>query len=546
MVYSPHFPPAPLNWSGPLTDDAVSFVNTVTEAVRPLHRSYTEALWEAATTGKDEANTREKQAQAKLMRFWADPERFARAEALDEGGHEDPLVDRSLRAIYLSAAKAQQDEEIIEQLTELEAEVRSAYYNYRAEIDGERLSDNELVEILSESTNSDEVERAWQASKEVGTQVADRVRDLARTRNRAARSAGYRDHFEKALLLNEIDEEELFTLLSDLDEMTAPLFRELKAQIDRDRAQRFGVAVDELGPWHYGDRFFQEAPEMADGGLETAFKGSDPVALARKTYGGWGLQVDDILERSDLYAREGKNQHAFCLDIDREGDIRTLNNLEPNYRWVSTLHHELGHAVYDKYIDRSLPWMLRTPSHTLSTEAMALLAETVFWEPDWISQALGTSPAEAENLASQAAERDRAGGLVFTRWVLVMTNFERALYADPEQDLDSLWWSLKDRYQRLRKPPGRKAPDWAAKYHVALAPVYYQNYELGHLFMAQVRQKLSEEVGAFVGDHEVGAWLESKLFAPGAREPWSAHVVSATGQPLDPHAFVSGLKAASP
>ena len=61
--------------------------------------------------------------------------------------------------------------------------------------------------------------------------------------------------------------------------------------------------------------------------------------------------------------------------------------------------------------------------------------------------------------------------LVFTRWVLVMNAFERALYADPEGDLDTTWWELVSRYQGITPPDGRRAPDWAAKIHIAAAPV---------------------------------------------------------------------------
>ena len=80
-----------------------------------------------------------------------------------------------------------------------------------------------------------------------------------------------------------------------------------------------------------------------------------------------------MLERSDLYPRDGKNQHAFCADIDRRHDVRVLANCEPGGRWLGTMVHELGHAVYDLAIDPELPWILRQPAHTFTTEAIAML-----------------------------------------------------------------------------------------------------------------------------------------------------------------------------
>jgi len=83
-----------------------------------------------------------------------------------------------------------------------------------------------------------------------------------------------------------------------------------------------------------------------------------------------GLETRHLLARSDLRPRPGKDQHAFCLDLDRAGDIRVLANLAPGEEWLDVLLHEVGHAVYDDHIDRSLPWVLRRPPQPLVTEAV--------------------------------------------------------------------------------------------------------------------------------------------------------------------------------
>lgn len=521
--------------------DAQAFIDQMTSEVQPLHKRYTTSMWQAAISGDEADNEAEKEAQAALMRFWADPDRFDRARQLDQAGHSDPIIGRCLRVLYLSAAKAQQDEATIERVTALEADVRQAYYNFRGVVDGVEMTDNQLDRILQESQQDGEVRAAWEASKQVGPEVADTIRQLAHVRNQAAVTAGFRDHYARSLALNEIDERELFELLDSLEAATAPIFFRWKQDLDRGQAQRFGVGADDLRPWHYGDRFFQRAPEAESAELEAAFADRDPLELAQMSYQGWGLEIDEILERSDLYPRQGKNQHAFCLDIDREGDVRTLNNLEPTRRWAGTLHHELGHAVYDRMIDRSLPWLLRKPPHTLSTEAIALLMESALNERAWLESVLGVRGAKAEQLAVAAADKQRANHLVFTRWVLVMTHFERALYQDPDRDLDSLWWELKGRYQGLTMPTGRKSPDWAAKYHLALAPVYYQNYQLGLLFTEQLKHRMNAMLGDWIGNPAAGVWLEERVFHSGASQPWPEHIRTATGEALDPNYFVDSL-----
>ena len=99
---------------------------------------------------------------------------------------------------------------------------------------------------------------------------------------------------------------------------------------------------------------------------------ADLVELSRRTYDGIGLETRDVLARSDLFPRDGKCQHAFCIDIDRAGDVRVLANVVPNQYWMDTMLHELGHATFDTGLDPSLPWLLRD-THLVVTEGIAIL-----------------------------------------------------------------------------------------------------------------------------------------------------------------------------
>src|SRR5262249_22607122 len=161
---------------------------------------------------------------------------------------------------------------------------------------------------------------------------------------------------------------------------------------------------------------------------------------------GLGLDVRTVLDNSDLYARDGKSQHAFCIDMDREGDVRVLCNVEPNERWMDTMLHEFGHAIYDRETDMALPWLLRGPAHSLTTEGLERLRPRPPRDPIWPTEGAGGAPAAVGELSERRALARRIALLVFARWVLVMTTFERALYDDPERDLDTLWWDLVEEY----------------------------------------------------------------------------------------------------
>jgi peptidyl-dipeptidase A len=266
--------------------------------------------------------------------------------------------------------------------------------------------------------------------------------------------------------------------------------------------------------------------------------------VARRFFSGIGLEVGPILERSSLYEQEGKDQHAFATDIDREGDVRILLNLRPNERWMGTTLHELGHAVYDEGISRDLPWDLRRPAHTLTTEAIAMLFGRLSREGSWIAEMGILDRARAEKLQAAAARQQRGQMLAFSRWAMVMRGFEKELYRDPDQDLNGVWWSLVGRLQGLEAPARPAgAADYAAKIHVVSAPVYYHNYMLGECFASQIDERLKAEVldgrPTYCGEPGVGAWLSERIFRTGALHHYDDLARSATGAAVGPEAFAA-------
>ncbi len=339
---------------------------------------------------------------------------------------------------------------------ELETSVEATFNTFRGTIDGRRVDNNAIDEILRTSDDSDERRAAWEASKQIGREVAEPLRELARLRNRAARELGFRDHFAMALATAELDEDRLFATLDDVDRATAAPFAAWKHDLDAALAARFGVSIDELQPWHLDDPFFQETPSAGAIALDHLFVDADLEALTVRTYDGLGLDVRTVLERSDLYARDGKSQHAFCIDIDHEGDVRVLCNVEPSERWMDTMLHEFGHAIYDRETDPALPWLLRGPAHSLTTEGIAMLMGRLPRDPAWLIDVAGVDADDVTALAERLREARRAALLVFARWVLVMTTFERRLYADPDGDLDALWWELVEHFQLVRRPAGAR------------------------------------------------------------------------------------------
>ncbi|NLX08870.1 MAG: peptidase M3A and M3B thimet/oligopeptidase F [Chloroflexi bacterium] len=524
-----------------MSESVRAAVEQTTAEFRELYIDINLKSWDAATQGTPAALDAAAAARARWMRYWADPAPYQQYKDWDESGAagEDPQLARMVHLLHLGFAEGQRDPGTIDEMTELSKVLDDAYTNFRAEVNGQRLTANAIDDILANENDSEKRREAWEASKRIGPHVADQIRRLAELRNEAAHNMGYENFHRMSLTLNELDPDWLYALLDELAVKIEPAFRQAKAAMDAELSERFGVPVEELMPWHYADPFFQRAPMLGAVNFDRFFAGRDLVELATKTYDGLGLETRPVLERSDLYEREGKDQHAFCTHIDREGDVRVLCNLSPSLRWMDTLLHELGHAVYDANLPHTLPWLLRSYPHILSTEAMAMLMGAITLDAEWHEQVLGSDPAQAAAVAEAGAARFRLEELIFARWVMVVVNFERLLYEDPSRDLNAAWWDLVQKYQLLNKPAGREDfPDWATKYHIALVPAYYQNYLLGRMMSLQWQGWLNEHAGGIVGRPAAGAFFRERIFTPGNTMHWNVALEFATGEQLNPDYFV--------
>ncbi len=522
----------------------MSWAEVVHETVarlRPLSVDANLAAWDANVEATSETEARRVATEVALSDLLAEAELFGAVEHARVSA-PDAKARRQLDLLHDALLPHQVPAALRHRIVEIEASVESRFASHRGVVEGAEVSDNEIKRILRSSEDAVERREAWEAAKTVGAAVADDVRALARLRNEAARSLGHRDWFALAVQTMEMDEEKLFATLEEGDRATVGPFTCWKAAVDERLATRFRCSVSELRPWHYADPFFQDVPREGGIDLDYVFAGRDLVELTRRTFDGMGLETRPILERSDLFPRDRKCQHAFCLDVDRDGDVRVLCNVVSDYNWMDTMLHELGHGVFSSGHDPDLPWLLRD-CHLTTTEGIAILMGRLAADREWLARVADVPESDAGALVAPLRAALAAHHLVFARWVLVMTSFERALYADPDSDLDARWWELVARYQQLIPPDARRAPDWAAKVHVACAPVYYHTYLYGGMTAAQLAATLQREAGGLVDRPAAGALLTERVFGPGLAERWDRLLQRATGEPLTARYYAAEIAA---
>ena len=223
------------------------------------------------------------------------------------------------------------------QIVELQVDVDRSSTRSGARSTGTPVDDNDdRADPAHERRHRRAAARRGRRRRQVGAEVADRVRELARLRNEAARAPRCARPLR-------------------------PRARDQRARRDppvRDprrgrrghrravrglegRARRAGsptgsaLPVDELRPWHYDDPFFQDPPAAGAVDLDPLVRGPRPrSADASAPTTGSASTSRRCSRASDLFPRPAKSQHAFCIDMDHEGDVRVLSNDTATEYWA--------------------------------------------------------------------------------------------------------------------------------------------------------------------------------------------------------------------
>ncbi|RKY53553.1 MAG: peptidase M3, partial [Candidatus Neomarinimicrobiota bacterium] len=243
--------------------EAKNYVDSLTSVVEPIYKAANLAYWNATATGKQKYYDEYSRYELEIKKIFSSRKDFARIKSFKEDRRiKDPVLRRVFEVLYNDFLLNQADTTLLRRITELSTRVEKKFNTFRGEIDGKKVSMNEVKRILRTSNDTELRRKAWVASKQVGEVVADDLLELVKLRNELACSLGFPDYHTLKLYVQEFKPEELDRLFDRLDEVTREPFARIKAEIDSILAARFGVEEEELRPYHYSDPFFQEAPNI--------------------------------------------------------------------------------------------------------------------------------------------------------------------------------------------------------------------------------------------------------------------------------------------
>ena len=231
------------------------------------------------------------------------------------------------------------------------------------------VDDNTISQILRTSDDSDERRRgvgSVEAGGRRGRRAGAASSPASATAPRSTSATATTSRSRSAT--SELDETRLFATLDEVEAATAAPFADVEGRARRGaRGPLRRRRSTSSRPWHYDDPFFQDPPAAGavdlDAWLEPRRpRGADRPHLRRASA---STSAASSSAATSL-PRAGKSQHAFCIDVDHEGDVRVLSNNMP----VRVLDRDDAarvrpRALRPRQVDPDLPWLLRddAPAH---------------------------------------------------------------------------------------------------------------------------------------------------------------------------------------
>jgi peptidyl-dipeptidase A len=459
------------------------------------------------------------------------------------------------------------DEELAGELADIESELGAMYGSGSHCFSEDECYDLEAFEqIIDSSRNSDELLKAWAGWREIGKPMKDKYLRMVEIGELGAKDLGYDGLTDLWFSKYDMPAEEFLADTDRVWEEVKPLYDALQCHVRDKLVDEYGNDVmpdNGMLPAHilgnmWGqswaniyDLVFEEDPNTESIDLTSIIQDKnlseiEMVEIAEDFFLSLGFEPlpDTFWERSLFVKPLDRNVvcHASAWDLDpATKDIRIKMCIEKNAEDFVTIHHELGHIFYYQAYNH-LPSVYRSGANDGFHEAVGdLLSLSI--TPDYLTQIGFVSEAEAD-----AAEKDPIAllmkqaldGVVSLPWTLMLDKWRSGVFTGEitEENLNSSWWELREKYQGITSPMtrGEEFFDPGAKYHIP-GNTPYTRYYLAKIMQYQFHESLCNEMGfegplhecSIYDNPEAGVKIRNML-AMGQSKPWQDAFEALTGE----------------
>ncbi len=213
-------------------EQITKFLENQTNKIKPILKSLTYSYWDASTTGNEDAYKNYEDSQKKMAKFFNNSKNFSKIKEFMGLNIEDEIIKRQLRVLYTSYLSNQGDLNLINEILEKSTNIEKKFNLFRAKIEGKELTDNQIVDILQEETDSKKLQIVWESSKKQGEVVEKELIGLIKLRNQLARSLGFKNYYVLSLEVNEQTEEQVTEIFNGLSDSSSLEYKKAKGEID--------------------------------------------------------------------------------------------------------------------------------------------------------------------------------------------------------------------------------------------------------------------------------------------------------------------------
>jgi peptidyl-dipeptidase A len=542
--------------------DAAAFVAQANATLLEEATALSRAQWVAANFITEDT---EQLSSAATASYVARSMRLAKAAAsqpADGGGNADVARQLLLLKLAASPLPAPADDALQKELTRIVAGMEAAFGRGKycpPESPCQTLDD--LGRLMATSRDPKVLRAAWEGWHAIAPPLQQPYERFAQLGNQGAQELGFADLGALWRAGYDMPPDDFAKEVDRLWVQVKPLYDQLHAHVRRRLVARYGAEVVPPNghiPAHLlGNMWAQQwgniydlvgppgrAPAFDLAGLLKANR-TDAVGMVKYGEGfftslGFAPLPQTFWTRS-LFTRPRDRDvvcHASAWNIDSVDDLRIKMCIEINAEDFVTVHHELGHNVYQRAYN-TLPFLYRTGAndgfHEAIGDAVALSITPDYLVKVGLLSAAPKTQDDVEFLLRMALDK-----VAFLPFGLLVDQWRWKVFSGeiPPARYNAAWWQLREQYQGVAAPGPRPADafDPGAKYHVP-ANTPYTRYFLAHILQFQMHRAMCKAAGhtgplhtcSVYGNTEVGARLQ-RMLAMGASKPWPEALEALTGE----------------
>lgn len=380
--------------------------------------------------------------------------------------------------------------------------------------------------------------------------------------NEGAQELGYKDAGDLWRGGYDMPAEDFATEVDRLWAQVTPLYDELHCYVRGNLNKSYGddvvpldqpIRADLLGNmWaqQWGNIYEDVAPKGAPASINVTsllegagFDAKKMVETADEFFVSLGFEpMPDTFWKRSLITKPADRAvqcHASAWDIDDQEDIRIKMCTEVTGDDFQTVHHELGHNIYQRaYKDHPVFYKdgANDGFHEAIGDMIALSITPEYFVKIGLLDEGAVPGADADVALLMQQAMDKIAflpfGLLVDKWRWQV--FDGTL---SPSEYNSGWWALREQYQGIRPPADRPADafDAGAKYHIP-GNTPYMRYFLAHILQFQFHKAACDMSGfegplhrcSIYGNEEVGRRFNA-MMEMGSSKPWPDALEAFTG-----------------